>query len=253
VAARGSTTTGTAFLLAAATGRRSPATTTWASACCLSHSLFGLLFRFYPLSYGARGGGKKIKNLRAERGKFRFFYHCQAYLIRLWRKNFFFKQIKMTHLKFFTIPILQVSDYNDELNAFLRTHKIISVEKQLIQSANNAYWCLAVQYVATSFLQNSEQTAKEKIDYRTVLDAESFARFSKLREVRKVIASEHSVSTFVVFTDAELAELIKLNPLSVAKMKLIKGIGDKKAEKYGPKLIELVGDLFNGTENGIVE
>jgi len=38
---------------------------------------------------------------------------------------------------------------------------------------------------------------------------------------------------YAVFTDEELSELAKLNPLTAVGMKQIKGIGEKKVEKYG--------------------
>ena len=65
-----------------------------------------------------------------------------------------------------------------------------------------------------------------------------FAKFSKLRTIRKQIAAEQGVSAYIVFTDAELAELAKLEQITIQKMKGIRGIGDKKADKYGKLLIE---------------
>jgi superfamily II DNA helicase RecQ len=144
-------------------------------------------------------------------------------------------------IKLFTIPIISVNDYNEELNLFLRTNKIIEIEKHLVQTSDSAYWCIYISYILSGSYEN---TIKEKIDYMKILEPGIFARFSKLREIRKKIASDDGVSAFVVFTDAELAEISKLQELSLGKLKTIKGIGDKKAEKYGEILIK----MFN-TEN----
>jgi len=139
-------------------------------------------------------------------------------------------------IKLFTIPITSVADYNEEINAFLRGNKIIEMDKQLIQTPTGVYWCLFISYVDLSL---AEKQTKEKVDYMKELVPEVFARFSVLRKIRKEIAGSENVSAFVVFTDAELAEMSKMSELSAEKLKTIKGIGKSKADKYGIKLIEL--------------
>lgn len=138
-------------------------------------------------------------------------------------------------VKLFTIPITGVTEYNEELNVFLRANKIVEVEKQLIQNSNGAYWCIWITYLQQTL---TEKTAKEKTDYMKELDAATFAKFSRLRQIRKEIATAESVSAFVVFTDAELAEIAKLAKITPAKLRAIPGIGQAKLEKYGLKLIE---------------
>ncbi|OPZ97768.1 MAG: ATP-dependent DNA helicase RecQ [Bacteroidetes bacterium ADurb.Bin408] len=148
-------------------------------------------------------------------------------------------------LKFFTIPILSISDFNDELNTFLRVHKIVEVEKQLIQNASGTYWCICVTFLNQTI---AEKAPKGKIDYMKELDAETFAKFSRLRQIRKEMAATDSVSAFVVFTDAELAEISKLDELSPSKLRTIPGIGQAKLEKYGVRLIEKYNLLSNETD-----
>ena len=150
-------------------------------------------------------------------------------------------------IRFFTIPIASVNDYNDELNAFLRSNKVVEIEKQLVQTPNGVYWCVYISYLLSNM---PEQPPKEKIDYIKVLEPEIFARFSKLREIRKKIASDDGVSAYVVFTDAELAEMAKLPELTINKLKGIKGIGDKKAEKYGAAIAKKFNAETNETSGG---
>ena len=139
-------------------------------------------------------------------------------------------------IKLFTIPITSVSDYNEEMNTFLRSNKIVEIEKQLVQTSNGVYWCIYISYISANVTEN---LSKERIDYIKILEPEVFAKFSKLREERKKIAADEGVSAYVVFTDAELAEIAKLPELSISKLKSIKGIGDKKAGKYGETNINM--------------
>lgn len=140
-------------------------------------------------------------------------------------------------IKFFTIPITAVSDHNEEINSFLRVNKVVEMEKQLIQTPNGVYWCMYFSYLPSTVTDNS---SKEKIDYMKTLEPEVFNRFSKLRELRKKIASDEGISAYVIFTDAELAEIAKLTDISISKLKGIKGIGDKKVGKYAESIVKVL-------------
>lgn len=114
-------------------------------------------------------------------------------------------------VKLFTIPINEIESYNEELNKFLRSHKIIEVDKHLVQNGVSYNWCFYISYIGIT--QNTKFSTKKKIDYMQVLDTATFAIFSKLREIRKQIAVKHAVSAYIVFTDAELAEIAKQKSL----------------------------------------
>jgi superfamily II DNA helicase RecQ len=55
--------------------------------------------------------------------------------------------------------------------------------------------------------------------------------------LRKQIAAKDAVPAYMVFTDEELAALAKLSVITKQEMLKIKGIGDKKVEKYGEQMI----------------
>ncbi len=103
-------------------------------------------------------------------------------------------------IKLFTIPVNNVEDYNEEINKFLRSHKIVEIEKHLMPNGNSYSWCFYISYIENADKENYKKT--KKIDYMKVLDPKTFAKFSQLREIRKKIAQENAVSAFIVFTDA---------------------------------------------------
>jgi hypothetical protein len=80
------------------------------------------------------------------------------------------------------------------MNTFLRGNKILEVENQLVTNEHGAYWCFCVRYIEGSFVPSAERSGGGKVDYRKVLDEETFQRFSKLREIRKKAAAEEGVS-----------------------------------------------------------
>ena len=75
-----------------------------------------------------------------------------------------------------------------------------------------------------------------------VLTTEEFAVFSKLRELRKELASKDGVPPFVVFTDEQLASIVKQKPENLGKLTAIQGIGQVKAEKYGDAVIKTINE-----------
>ena len=133
------------------------------------------------------------------------------------------------------------------MNRFLRGNRIVAVEKQLVSVGDAPFWSFCVQYIYNSTGQSNTITGerKEKVDYKNVLDAPVFEVFSKLRVLRKQIAENDAVPAFAVFTDAELAEIAKLDTITPKNLLTINGIGDKRTEKYGKLLCEMKVKMEN--------
>ena len=140
-------------------------------------------------------------------------------------------------IKIFTVPIGASGKTVQEMNAFLRGNKILEVENQLISNEHGAYWCFCVRYMEPSFGTSNGQKSRKKVDYKKVLDEETFRKFSKLREIRKKIATEEGISAFIIFTDEELEALAKLDEITEKNMLGIKGIGEKKVERFAKYFI----------------
>ncbi len=64
--------------------------------------------------------------------------------------------------------------------------------------------------------------------------------FETLRSWRSAIAKEHGVPAYVVFHDATLHAIAQSRPLEVDQLRGISGVGEKKLERYGASLIELI-------------
>lgn len=139
-------------------------------------------------------------------------------------------------VKIYTIPIVNADVAVEEMNAFLRSHRIIDVRKELVSADGGVFWSFCIIYIQ-SISSSSER--KEKVDYKNVLDEIAFSRFSKLRAIRKKIAEQDAVPAYSVFIDAELAEFAKQEDLTLSAMKQVHGIGDKRIEKYGEHFLKL--------------
>jgi len=138
-------------------------------------------------------------------------------------------------IKIFNIPIPGGEGMNEEMNLFLRSKRILQIEDHIVQGGQGSFWCFSIKYLEDVSIADRDRA---KVDYRDILDEETFKRFSALREIRKRISIEGAVPAYAVFTDEELSALAKLNPITAAGMKQIKGIAERKIEKYGHHFIK---------------
>lgn len=64
--------------------------------------------------------------------------------------------------------------------------------------------------------------------------------FTKLRELRKSIADGEDIAPFIVFNDATLSELARVQPTTSSQMLAISGIGDVKLARYGQAFMQII-------------
>lgn len=139
-------------------------------------------------------------------------------------------------IKLFTIPVSDNGTFSEELNRFLRSQKILEVENHLVSNEKGAFWCFCLKYIGSPVTYQKKEEVKK--DYKNELDEATFKVFSKLREVRKILAAEDAIPAYAVATDQELAEIAKLDEINEQTLLTVKGFGKKKLEKYGKRMIE---------------
>ena len=122
----------------------------------------------------------------------------------------------------------------EEMNAFLRTRRILQTESHLVSSEQGTFWCFCIKYLD----EKAPVSGRKKKDYKKELDEMSFQRFARMREIRKKLAKEEGIPAYLIFSDEELAGLAKIEELTPAAMRTVKGIGEKKVEKFGPHFIQ---------------
>jgi hypothetical protein len=83
-------------------------------------------------------------------------------------------------IKIFTIPIMGGEKLLEEMNAFLRSKKILRVEEHLIHEPGGACWCYSIRYIEDGKGKYKFGKTSKKIDYREVLDEQAYGRFSKM-------------------------------------------------------------------------
>ncbi len=144
-------------------------------------------------------------------------------------------------MKLFTIPVIDPLVGEEEINLFLRTHKVLEVNHEFFQTKDGAVWCFCVKYIEGGIPDGKGKFFQPaKIDYKNVLDEKCFAIFSILRECRKQIAQEEAIPPYAVFIDEELAGIAKLETITEQTITSIDGIGKRKAERFGKRILQLL-------------
>lgn len=72
------------------------------------------------------------------------------------------------------------------------------------------------------------------------LDSAAQQRFAALKAWRAEVAREHNLPAYVVFHDATLAEMARLQPSSLAELGEVSGVGAKKLEAYGREILRVL-------------
>lgn len=86
--------------------------------------------------------------------------------------------------------------------------------------------------------KHKRQSAK---DYEeTNLSTTEQAIFEKLRWWRVETAKAHNVAAFIIFHDATLREIAKAQPRTLDQLRGVTGVGEKKLESYGQKIVDLI-------------
>lgn len=137
------------------------------------------------------------------------------------------------------------------MNGFLHSHTIVSVDRRWVEDGTQSFWAFCVEYLATTQAKaptgasagvaaGAAAAGREKIDYRAKLTPEDFAVFSKLRDLRRDLATAEQVATYMVFTNEQLAAMVENRARSKDDLLKIRGIGPAKIEKYADRFLALL-------------
>ena len=88
-------------------------------------------------------------------------------------------------LRFFQIPARGCEQTETEVNGFLQSHRVLTVDRR--DAGENSFWAICVDYLDSSGRDSTRKSGKgrqNQIDYREVLTPEEFVKFSALRDLR---------------------------------------------------------------------
>ena len=150
--------------------------------------------------------------------------------------------------RFILVPVHDDGRVEAELNRFLTTHRIISVESHLIVDGASSAWSFCIVYseapdsIESSKVKDPKQ--KPKVDYKERLSAEEFKVFEALRKVRKTVTKAEGVAAYNAATNEHLAIMVRQRVASKSGLLAISGVGEARVEKYGDAFLEVLREMI---------
>lgn len=132
-------------------------------------------------------------------------------------------------MHFLSIPVFDGSAAEAELNRFLASHRVVAIDRQLVADGPRSAWAVCVSYVdgaatATTGERAADAGKKKPIDYRDLLSTEE----------------KDGVPAYAVFTNEQLAAMVKERIQSAADLARLENIGKARVEKYGAPFLNIL-------------
>ena len=145
-------------------------------------------------------------------------------------------------LRFFSIPALDPAAAEAELNALLAAGRVGGVERQFVAAGAASYWSVIVTLVdgPGPLPAGLKVRSERKIDYRELLSEPDFAVFARLRALRKQVADAEAVPPYAVFTNEQLATMVRRRVASAEALGQVEGVGPARVARYGAPFVALL-------------
>jgi len=128
-----------------------------------------------------------------------------------------------------------------ELRNFIKDIEVISITDHMFVRNEIPYLTLIVKYFPLRREANPKLAPQGKRDepWRQNLSETDMGLFNLLRDWRSKQSKKEGLPPYVLFTNKELAQIVKDRPQSLADLAKIDGIGKAKIEKYGTAILDI--------------
>jgi superfamily II DNA helicase RecQ len=152
---------------------------------------------------------------------------------------------KMLLVKIMTLSFDQFRGGFDEslLKDFLKSHMILSVKDHFFAKNEQQYLTLVMTYSPAAGGGDVEvrHNSKDKTDesWKELITEADMGIFNLLREWRGKRSKIEGVPPYILFTNRQLALIVKTKPQSLSELQKIDGIGESKTKKYGSYVLSI--------------
>ena len=108
-----------------------------------------------------------------------------------------------------------------------------------MEVSNGLYPILKLNKKSWKVLKGNKKVLKKSTFIKSE-PKENTGLFEELKDLRKRISMKEKVPPYMVFHDYTLREMSSLKPITAKQMLEIKGVGEKKLQKYGEEFLQLI-------------
>lgn len=134
--------------------------------------------------------------------------------------------------------------FNDQqVRDFLKDKEMISITDFHFVKNDVPYLTFILRYFPHRAEIESKIAPKEKRDqdeeWKKLLNEADMGLFNILRDWRSQRCKKEGVPPYIIFTNQQLATIVKKRPQTLSELTQIDGIGKGKAEKYGNEVLAI--------------
>ena len=136
-------------------------------------------------------------------------------------------------VKTFIVPVLSSERSEEDLNRFLRSHRVLQMDRHFC-AENGGYWAVLVEYVDgdPSTAAPLAHRHDKQPDAIGELSEEERNRYERFKQIRKQQATKNAIPAYLIFTNEELATLARVPVLNAETVKGVKGIAPSRLKAY---------------------
>ena len=154
---------------------------------------------------------------------------------------------KQLRCKIFTIRYAsELGNFDDvALCKFVDSHQVVEITKKFSRWQGEPYWTAFVTYVSADKISPEKKSAESETALLEKLTPEEQELYGILRKWRNELAKEKGYGPYILFTNAQLAQIAKDKPATLQKLGTIHGVGDGKLENYGKTVLATIQEFCN--------
>ena len=155
----------------------------------------------------------------------------------------------MSQIQSFFISSYAPQNQCEDLNHFLRSHKIIRLSQGFVQAGENPGFQILVEYAENS---SSESAQKNKrVDYRAMLkDEKQKSEFDSLKDFRSSLCKKDKlVGAYMICKDEHLYEMVTRPEITLEEILSFPHSANIKLEEYGKILFDHLVKIRSGKKN----
>lgn len=133
--------------------------------------------------------------------------------------------------------------HDDPVAQFCSNKRVNRVETRFFCHAGRPYWTIAIHYDALFDATEGGVPARRK-EEEEGLDDQQKVLLLRLKEWRRQTAEAAGFPVYLIATNRQLAELVRLQCKTMESLKGVKGFGAARIEKYGKGLTALIKTFY---------
>ena len=151
-------------------------------------------------------------------------------------------------IRIFTIPFNEETQtfHDDLVQQFCVNKRVHKIETRFFTRNHQPFWTVAIQFGQILSEEKNIRVSGTPAP-EMLLDEQQKALLMRLKEWRKNAAEEAGFPVYLVATNAHLVSVIQQKCTTLESLKLVKGFGKSKIEKYGQEVTGLVRQFYTGT------